>query len=298
MESFFGFISVLPGAFRWGPPRAPAAQFLTHRHARSRTTARTGGRRSMGRRLAGTLPSSPPRPWRGARSNATSIWPRTGCCVPKSLRAKTASTFFATSRMPRVRWASGGRRCTAAPARRLKGPRCQPTAAETDVPNNIAALMNQRRRWSNGAFFASIYALQNFARVWREARHTLLRRILLTIQFTFYAFTCAPNLSPPHPPHKCPRIAAAVAPAVARDHSNRIRPLTRCSWSHAASCSAFAPSACTLCLSRSWPAGRWGREGGLCRTALVIHAPSHQVPHQRRARHTAARPLPSQAARS
>lgn len=51
------------------------------------------------------MPSSPPRPWPGAPSSATSTSPRTASCAPRSSRASTASTSSATSRTQRVRGA-------------------------------------------------------------------------------------------------------------------------------------------------------------------------------------------------
>jgi cellulose synthase/poly-beta-1,6-N-acetylglucosamine synthase-like glycosyltransferase len=37
---------------------------------------------------------------------------------------------------------------------------------ETDVPESVAEFLSQRRRWMNGAFFAALYTLCNFNKIW------------------------------------------------------------------------------------------------------------------------------------
>lgn len=57
---------------------------------------------------------------------------------------------------------------------------------ETDCPNTIAEIIGQRRRWLNGATFASTYALWHFKRIWSTS-HTVTRKIALHIEFLFQA---------------------------------------------------------------------------------------------------------------
>lgn len=57
-------------------------------------------------------------------------------------------------------------------------------SAETDVPEGLAELVMQRRRWLNGSFFAAIYAQAHFVSIWRSG-HSLLRKIMLNVEF-FY----------------------------------------------------------------------------------------------------------------
>ncbi|GMF19752.1 unnamed protein product [Phytophthora fragariaefolia] len=57
--------------------------------------------------------------------------------------------------------------------------------ARTDVPETLVDLIKQRRRWLNGSFFAGLFAISNFSRVWKESGHTLSRKIVLTLQFIY-----------------------------------------------------------------------------------------------------------------
>lgn len=43
--------------------------------------------------------------------------------------------------------------------------------AEADPVTGLAGLIKQRRRWLNGTFFAMIYTLSNWARIWTESHH-------------------------------------------------------------------------------------------------------------------------------
>ncbi|KAJ3119405.1 Chitin synthase, class 2 [Physocladia obscura] len=51
--------------------------------------------------------------------------------------------------------------------------------AETDVPTEFHDLIKQRRRWFNGSFFASVYAVQNFWRIFTSGHHFLRQLVLL-----------------------------------------------------------------------------------------------------------------------
>ncbi|KAL3669585.1 Chitin synthase, class 2 [Phytophthora oleae] len=57
--------------------------------------------------------------------------------------------------------------------------------ARTDVPETLVDLIKQRRRWLNGSFFAGLFAISNFSRVWKESGHSLSRKIVLTLQFVY-----------------------------------------------------------------------------------------------------------------
>ncbi|RKP09671.1 glycosyltransferase family 2 protein [Thamnocephalis sphaerospora] len=56
--------------------------------------------------------------------------------------------------------------------------------AWTDVPDNIAEFISQRRRWLNGSFFAAFYAIFNFFQIYRSG-HGMVRKLLLTIEFVY-----------------------------------------------------------------------------------------------------------------
>ncbi|KAF7320160.1 hypothetical protein MKEN_00800500 [Mycena kentingensis (nom. inval.)] len=64
----------------------------------------------------------------------------------------------------------------------------QPSKAETDVPESAAELIGQRRRWLNGSFAASVYALVNFFRLYQSG-HGVGRMALFHIQALYNAFS-------------------------------------------------------------------------------------------------------------
>ncbi|KAF8852159.1 chitin synthase 1 [Acephala macrosclerotiorum] len=55
---------------------------------------------------------------------------------------------------------------------------------ETDVPDQMAELILQRRRWLNGSFFAAVYALAHFYQLFRSD-HSFLRKIMFLVEFTY-----------------------------------------------------------------------------------------------------------------
>ncbi|KAG0340775.1 Chitin synthase, class 1 [Podila humilis] len=57
---------------------------------------------------------------------------------------------------------------------------------ETDVPSTVAEFISQRRRWLNGSFFASVYALVHSFDIWRSD-HSTSRKVFFHIEF-FYSF--------------------------------------------------------------------------------------------------------------
>lgn len=58
--------------------------------------------------------------------------------------------------------------------------------ARTDVPSNLVDLIAQRRRWLNGSFFATVFVLLNWSRVFVESNHSMTRKSFLMIQYTYY----------------------------------------------------------------------------------------------------------------
>ncbi|KAJ7595731.1 chitin synthase [Mycena floridula] len=60
--------------------------------------------------------------------------------------------------------------------------------AETDVPESAAELIGQRRRWLNGSFAASVYALINFFRIYRSG-HGIIRLFFFHLQALYNAFS-------------------------------------------------------------------------------------------------------------
>lgn len=61
---------------------------------------------------------------------------------------------------------------------------CKAAHAETDVPEGVAEFVLQRRRWLNGSFFAAIYSLAHFAKVWQSS-HSVARKFFLHVEFVY-----------------------------------------------------------------------------------------------------------------
>ncbi|KDD74358.1 chitin synthase, partial [Helicosporidium sp. ATCC 50920] len=59
--------------------------------------------------------------------------------------------------------------------------------AEADPVTKLAGLIKQRRRWLNGTFFAIIYTLANWSRIWTESHHSFLRKMVLSFEFVYLA---------------------------------------------------------------------------------------------------------------
>lgn len=55
---------------------------------------------------------------------------------------------------------------------------------ETDVPDTMAELILQRRRWLNGSFFAAVYAITHFYQLFRSD-HSFFRKIAFLIEFIY-----------------------------------------------------------------------------------------------------------------
>lgn len=58
---------------------------------------------------------------------------------------------------------------------------------ETDVPDRVPEFISQRRRWLNGSFFAGVYALWHWHKVW-ESDHSLIRKMLFMVENVYTAF--------------------------------------------------------------------------------------------------------------
>ncbi|KAK6461187.1 Chs2 chitin synthase [Scheffersomyces coipomensis] len=61
---------------------------------------------------------------------------------------------------------------------------CRAASAETDVPEKLAEFILQRRRWLNGSFFAAIYALVHFPKIWSSS-HSFGRKFFIHIEFIY-----------------------------------------------------------------------------------------------------------------
>jgi chitin synthase len=55
---------------------------------------------------------------------------------------------------------------------------------ETDVPEGAAEFVSQRRRWLNGSFAASLYAMMHFGRIYHSG-HNIIRLFFLHIQMLY-----------------------------------------------------------------------------------------------------------------
>jgi chitin synthase len=64
----------------------------------------------------------------------------------------------------------------------------KPSKAETDVPETAVELIGQRRRWLNGSFAASVYALVNFFKLYRSG-HGVIRMFFLHVQALYNVFS-------------------------------------------------------------------------------------------------------------
>lgn len=55
---------------------------------------------------------------------------------------------------------------------------------ETDVPDQMAEFIMQRRRWLNGSFFAAVYALAHFYQI-NRTDHSFLRKLMFMVEFGY-----------------------------------------------------------------------------------------------------------------
>jgi chitin synthase len=54
---------------------------------------------------------------------------------------------------------------------------CSNASGETDVPDSVPEFISQRRRWLNGSFFAGIYSMVHWRKVW-SSDHFILRKLI------------------------------------------------------------------------------------------------------------------------
>ncbi|RHY46495.1 hypothetical protein DYB28_008242 [Aphanomyces astaci] len=57
--------------------------------------------------------------------------------------------------------------------------------ARTDVPTNLIDLIGQRRRWLNGSFFATLFSIWNWGRVYTESNHSIARKLALLLLYVY-----------------------------------------------------------------------------------------------------------------
>ncbi|KAI7884570.1 chitin synthase 2 [Lichtheimia hyalospora FSU 10163] len=58
---------------------------------------------------------------------------------------------------------------------------------ETDVPDRVPEFIAQRRRWLNGSFFAGVYALWHWHKVWKSD-HSLIRKMMFMVESVYTTF--------------------------------------------------------------------------------------------------------------
>ncbi|KAK9451604.1 chitin synthase-domain-containing protein [Limtongia smithiae] len=63
-------------------------------------------------------------------------------------------------------------------------------SASTDVPDKLDELILQRRRWLNGSFFAALYALFHQQYIWRSS-HSFWQKIMFHVEFVYQAASIA-----------------------------------------------------------------------------------------------------------
>ncbi|CAH0475052.1 unnamed protein product [Peronospora belbahrii] len=60
--------------------------------------------------------------------------------------------------------------------------------ARTDVPHNLVGLISQRKRWLNGAFFATLFNIWNWGRIYSESSHSFWRKLAFLFFFLYHLF--------------------------------------------------------------------------------------------------------------
>ncbi|CAI5709991.1 unnamed protein product [Peronospora effusa] len=58
--------------------------------------------------------------------------------------------------------------------------------ARTDVPHNLVGLISQRKRWLNGAFFATLFSIWNWGRIYSESSHSFGRKLAFLVFFIYH----------------------------------------------------------------------------------------------------------------
>lgn len=60
--------------------------------------------------------------------------------------------------------------------------------ARTDVPHDLVGLISQRKRWLNGAFFATLFSIWNWGRIYSESNHSFPRKMAFLAFYVYYLF--------------------------------------------------------------------------------------------------------------
>ena len=58
---------------------------------------------------------------------------------------------------------------------------------ETDVPDQVPEFISQRRRWLNGSFFAGVYALWHWRKVW-TSDHSFVRKMAFMVEDVYNTY--------------------------------------------------------------------------------------------------------------
>ncbi|CAI5742843.1 unnamed protein product [Hyaloperonospora brassicae] len=56
----------------------------------------------------------------------------------------------------------------------------------TDVPHNLVGLISQRKRWLNGAFFATLFCIRNWGRIYLEGSHSFPRKMAFLVLYLYH----------------------------------------------------------------------------------------------------------------
>ncbi|GMF29995.1 unnamed protein product [Phytophthora lilii] len=58
--------------------------------------------------------------------------------------------------------------------------------ARTDVPHDLVGLISQRKRWLNGAFFATLFSIWNWGRIYSESSHSFFRKLAFLVFYVYH----------------------------------------------------------------------------------------------------------------
>lgn len=169
LESSFGYVSVLPGAFSAYRYRAiqgrPLQQYF---HGDHTLADRLGKKGESARQRSNPGPSA---------HRLISPHARAGI---HGMGIFTKNMFLAEDRILCFELvAKAGDKWTLTYVKPAKG--------ETDVPEGVAELISQRRRWLNGSFAASVYATVHFFRIYKS-NHGIIRLFFFHLQALYNIF--------------------------------------------------------------------------------------------------------------
>ncbi|MES1907611.1 MAG: hypothetical protein MHM6MM_000695 [Cercozoa sp. M6MM] len=156
MESVFGFLTVLPGAFsayRWSAIR----EYPTQTGGENDPEEGAPDRKASGPLVAYFASITQPQ---------------------HKVNPFTANLYLAEDRVLCAE-------LLAAPGRKWVTRYVRDAVAHTDIPEDLPSLIKQRRRWLNGSFFALVYTLSQFGRFWRKSAHSCIFKIMLSTYFMY-----------------------------------------------------------------------------------------------------------------